>query len=110
MDYTFDTVKDELSTLTRVISEAVPVEEIYLFGSYAYGKPGKDSDLDLYVVLKDDIQMRELEAMEKIWDAIYPVKTKSVDLLALKQKSFLNKQQNPTLERQIVEEGIKVYG
>jgi predicted nucleotidyltransferase len=110
MDYTFETVKDELSTLTRVISEAVPVEEIYLFGSYAYGKPGKDSDLDLYVVLKDDIQMRELDAMEKIWDAIYPVKTKSVDLLALKQQSFLNKKQNPTLERQIAEEGIKLYG
>jgi predicted nucleotidyltransferase len=110
VDYSYETVKDELSILTRVISEAVPVEEIYLFGSYAYGKPGKDSDLDLYVVLKDSIEIRELDAMEKIWDAIYPVKTKSVDLLALKQKSFQNKKQHPTLERQIAEEGIKLYG
>jgi predicted nucleotidyltransferase len=110
MEYTFESIKDELATLTRVISETVPVEEIYLFGSYAYGKPGKDSDLDLYVVLKDDIQMRELDAMEKIWDAIYLVKTKSVDLLALKQKSFQNKKRNPTIERQIAEEGIKLYG
>ncbi len=29
-------------------------EKIILFGSYAYGTPNKDSDLDLYVVTNDD--------------------------------------------------------
>ena len=29
-------------------------EKIILFGSYAYGKPNKDSDIDIYVVTKDD--------------------------------------------------------
>jgi transcriptional regulator with XRE-family HTH domain len=32
----------------------------YLFVSYAYGTPHKDSDLDLYVVLKDGLPMRDL--------------------------------------------------
>ncbi|MDR0610151.1 MAG: nucleotidyltransferase domain-containing protein, partial [Planctomycetaceae bacterium] len=41
-------IKDELDILTRIIVETVPVEQIYLFGSYAYGTPHKDSDLDLY--------------------------------------------------------------
>jgi predicted nucleotidyltransferase len=110
MEYTFDTVKDELSLLTEAITSAVPVEEIYLFGSYAYGRPSKDSDIDLYVVLKDNIGMRELDAMEKIWDAIYPVKKSPVDLLALKSGSFRNKKQYPTLERRIAQEGIRIYG
>lgn len=29
-------------------------EKIILFGSYAYGKPNEDSDIDLYVVTNDD--------------------------------------------------------
>jgi len=30
------------------IIQTVPVEQIWLFGSYAYGTPHKDSDLDSY--------------------------------------------------------------
>jgi len=30
------------------------LEKIILFGSYAYGAPNEDSDLDLYVVTNDD--------------------------------------------------------
>jgi predicted nucleotidyltransferase len=40
-------VQSELDVLTNIIANTVPVEEIYLFGSYAYGTPHKDSDLDL---------------------------------------------------------------
>jgi len=29
-------------------------ERVILFGSYAYGNPTEDSDIDLYVVTKDD--------------------------------------------------------
>ncbi|HBF36391.1 MAG TPA: nucleotidyltransferase domain-containing protein [Firmicutes bacterium] len=29
-------------------------EMVVLFGSYAYGKPNEDSDIDLYIVTKDD--------------------------------------------------------
>jgi predicted nucleotidyltransferase len=44
-------IQAELDKLKELIINAVPVEQIYLFGSYAYGTPHKDSDLDLYVVL-----------------------------------------------------------
>ena len=30
-------------------------EKVVLFGSYAYGEPSKDSDIDLIVVTDDDI-------------------------------------------------------
>ncbi len=48
-----DSIRSELDTLTKIIVDTVPVEQIYLFGSYAYGTPHTDSDLDLYVVLKN---------------------------------------------------------
>jgi predicted nucleotidyltransferase len=36
-----DSSRNELDTLTRIIVDTVPVEQIYLFGSYAYGTPRK---------------------------------------------------------------------
>jgi predicted nucleotidyltransferase len=103
-------IKDELEILTRIIVETVPVEQIYLFGSYAYGTPHKDSDLDLYVVLKDDAPMREVEAMDAIYIASYKKKTMPLDLLILKKNRFLDRKNAPTLERKIAREGIRIYG
>jgi predicted nucleotidyltransferase len=41
-------------------------EKIILFGSYAYGNPDKDSDIDLYVVTKDDILPNSFDEKMKI--------------------------------------------
>jgi predicted nucleotidyltransferase len=103
-------IKAELDKLTKIIVNTVPVEQVYLFGSYAYGTPHKDSDYDLYVVLKDNVPMRELDAMDAMSLAIANAKTKSTDLLALKLNRFLDRKTGPTLERTIVREGIKLYG
>jgi len=48
--------------LKEIIVGAIPVEQICLFGSHAYGTPRKDSDMDFYVALKDEAQMRDLDA------------------------------------------------
>jgi len=36
-------------------------ERVILFGSYAYGNPTEDSDIDLYVVTKDDFVPRNFQ-------------------------------------------------
>ena len=41
-------IKDDLETLKAIILEKVPTDQIWLFGSYAYGTPHKDSDIDIY--------------------------------------------------------------
>ena len=40
---------------SNIVAELKPVgvEHVVLFGSYAYGEPHKDSDIDLYVVTDD---------------------------------------------------------
>ena len=43
--------------LRNAIGEALkPLrpEKVILFGSYAWGQPGEDSDIDLYAVTRDD--------------------------------------------------------
>ena len=103
-------IQVELDKLKEIIIKAIPVEQIYLFGSYAYGNPHKDSDLDLYVILKDDIPMRELDASVEIMRAIGQAKTKPVDIITTKKSQYLRLITGPTMERKIAREGIKIYG
>jgi predicted nucleotidyltransferase len=103
-------VQMELDKLKNLIVDAVPVEQIYLFGSYAYGTPHKDSDLDLYVVLKDDLPMRDLDAGLQIRFAIDRKKSMPVDIIAKNKSSFLSRLDDITLERKVKRDGICVYG
>ncbi|MCL2721486.1 MAG: nucleotidyltransferase domain-containing protein [Treponema sp.] len=103
-------IKQELDEITKAIADSVPVETIYLFGSYAYGTPHKDSDLDLYIVFKDDMPIRELDAIRTIRKAVYPVSKKTIDFLGLKQNRFLDRKIYATLERKIDREGVRLYG
>lgn len=41
-----------IKRLVQVIAQKYRPEKIILFGSYAYGKPDKDSDIDLLIVKK----------------------------------------------------------
>jgi predicted nucleotidyltransferase len=104
------TIRAELDKLTALIIGAVPVERIYLFGSYAYGTPHKDSDLDLYVVLKDGLPMRDLDAGLQIRFAIARKKSMPVDLIARNKSHFESRLGDITLERKVHRDGIRIYG
>jgi predicted nucleotidyltransferase len=104
-------VKQELDALVKIIVETVPVEQIYLFGSYAYGTPHKDSDFDLYVVLKDDAPMRDFEAMDAIGIATFEVRKRAIDFLVHKKVKFLDRAAGfATIEKEVAKEGVKIYG
>jgi len=45
-----DELRDRISEALRPLDP----EKVILFGSYAWGQPTEDSDLDLYVVTQDD--------------------------------------------------------
>ena len=105
-----DEMKQNLDHISQIIADTVPVEAIYLFGPYANGTQNKDSDIDLYVVFKDEMEMRELDAIDSIRMAIHPIKRMPVDILGLKHNRFEDRRLYATLERKIAREGIKLYG
>jgi len=110
MPNNIDDIRQNLDEIAQIIAKTVPVESIYLFGSYAYGTPNKDSDLDIYVVFKDELPMRELDAITVISRAIDHVRKMPMDILGLKQNRFHDRKLYATLERKIVREGVKLYG
>ena len=39
--------------IARLVTKVIAPEKIILFGSYAYGTPGKESDIDILVIVKE---------------------------------------------------------
>jgi len=69
--------------------------KIILFGSYAYGTPNKESDIDLFL-LKDDLEIKDLryyerEARKNIMDLIFKYKI-GFDILSAPTKYIENRE------------------
>ena len=52
-----------LEDITRKIVSAFQPEQVVLFGSYAYGDPGEDSDVDLLVIMDSEATPAERSAL-----------------------------------------------
>jgi len=55
--------------IERIVYELKP-EKIILFGSYAYGSPTPDSDVDLLVIMKT--RAKEIDRYVKVSNLLYP--------------------------------------
>ncbi|MCX7839976.1 MAG: nucleotidyltransferase domain-containing protein [Anaerolineae bacterium] len=66
------------AVVQRIVQQFNP-EKVILFGSYAYGKPNIDSDVDLLVVMESD--ERPARRTARVLGAILDVKTFPMDLL-----------------------------
>ena len=102
-------VKAELDRYISYISKMNGVLRIYLFGSYAYGVPTEDSDIDLLVIARDGIDA--LKVMQDISLGLMNRRI-SLDVLVDNISSFveLSEPDRVTLQREIANNGILVYG
>ncbi len=103
-------IQDELNILKDIIVNTIPVKRIFLFGSHTSGTTHADSDLDIYVVMAENANIREIDAMRLIRKAIRDKKTMPVDVVVSKEKKFNRRQTAPTIERHIAKEGMVLYG
>lgn len=91
---------DEIKSICADVFKGFKVDYCYLFGSYAKGKETEQSDVDLLVSVPLD-GLKYYELVETLRERL----RKKVDLLDVSQ---LNN--NPTLMREILKDGIKIYG
>ena len=102
-------IKPELDLITKAITDKAPAEAIYLFGSWAYGEPKSESDIDVFVVIPDG-STDVVELCGAIRFALYKKVYQSIDLLIGKKSTFAQKSQKPTLESIVAKQGILLYG
>ena len=97
-----------LETIKNTILNHVPAKYIYLFGSYAYGEPKEDSDIDIYVVFPDcDTQL--LDLYTKINLDLGAQKIYLVDLFINKESVFNDKKLKYNLEEIVYQRGKLLY-
>ena len=101
-------MNNEILTIKDRIVNAVPLERLYLFGSYANGTPNEDSDYDFYMVIPNN-SMRPLDAIGEAYLAMRGMKVRPVDILAGTAEIFLRRAEGVTLERKIAREGVILY-
>ena len=92
---------------TRLIEVYNPVK-IYLFGSYAWGYPTEDSDLDLLIVV-DDSQEKKHKRSRPGYEALWGLGI-SKDLMIYTQHEFDQRANDPSsLMYKILKNGKVLY-
>jgi len=102
--------KKQINIFADVISKKFKSEKIYLFGSNAYGKPQKGSDIDICVVMYLG-NKRKLELSREIRSEIYSYINIPIDILLYDINEFNERSLNPTtLEYKISKLGVLLNG
>jgi uncharacterized protein len=104
--------KISISTIQEAVKRLANAYQpltIYLFGSYAWGEPHAESDLDFLIVLNDDIhfnlalQIKGKQALKNL--------DISTDIVLNHKLFFTERAEHPsTLQHKIKKEGRLVYG
>lgn len=79
-------IKQQLDQITKSLINRLDPERIILFGSYAYGKPHKDSDLDLLII--KNTQKRTIDRIDEARQALPDNRLVGVDLLVYTNKEI----------------------
>ena len=99
-------LKSELKKLADKIKEITPATKIYLFGSYAYGTPNEDSDIDLCILTDENRRKLEIlrEIRRNVGDINYPL-----DILVYKTDEFNERVNNKyIMESKIYKDGVEI--
>ena len=99
-------LESELKKLASKIKEITPATKIYLFGSYAYGTPNEDSDIDLCILTNENKRKLEIlrEIRRNVGDINYPL-----DILVYKTDEFNERVNNKyIMESKIYKDGVEL--
>ena len=87
-------------------------DKVILFGSYAYGTPNEDSDIDLFLVKnnldEDGLRDYTLHARKNLRDLIMKYDTGGIDIISATD-SFLKQRDDYFYKVDILEKGKVLY-
>jgi predicted nucleotidyltransferase len=101
-------IEPVIDKIKESILKFVPARCIYLFGSYAYGTPTEESDIDIYIVTPDDVGNFS-ELYTKIAVDLSYKKIFFIDLLLNTESVFEMRKKKYILEKTIYEKGKRIY-
>lgn len=103
-----DAFAEKMNAIKESVLKFVPARSIYLFGSFAYGSPTEESDIDIYVVTPDTIHNFS-EIYAKIIGDLGDKKVFFIDLLFGRETVFNARKENNIFEKTICQKGRLLY-
>ena len=100
--------EQDIENIRNSILKFVPARCIYLFGSYAYGSPTEDSDIDIFVVMPDDTK-DFMDFYVKIMGDLGHKRIFSIDMSFDTESSFHERRLKRKFERTIYQKGRILY-
>ena len=106
MPETLTDLKEGISRVVQQIVEKFHPQKVILFGSYAYGEPTEDSDVDLLVVM--ETEENPLHAAARIAASIeHPF---PLDILVIRSSDLeVSLEQGNVFETEVIKKGITLY-
>jgi len=101
--------QDLLNEVTRRLAAEFPVDQVWLFGSHAWGQPDESSDLDLLVVIPESNEspVRRAQRAHRCLRGLSIAK----DVLVKTRAELERFRHVPaSLEAEILERGRLIYG
>lgn len=99
--------RKQIDAVVRKIAEEFKPDQVILFGSYAYGKPTVDSDVDLLVVMEstEPRARRGVKILYRLLDIPFPI-----DVLVRTPQEIQNRlSMQDYFMREIVQQGHVLY-
>lgn len=91
------------------LSRKFGTKQIILFGSFAYGRPHEDSDIDVCVIA-DFHGKRKIELVREMRRALADLISSPLDILVYNEQEFDERAElSGSLEHKILTQGIKIY-
>ena len=91
----------------RLVAEFNP-EQVILFGSYAWGTPSEDSDIDLFVIISESNE-RPLQRARRASGCLGGIRVPKDILVRTRAEAEKYRQVYASLESQIFEKGRVIY-
>jgi len=99
-------ILDEM--VRRLVAEFHP-EKIILFGSYAWGEPNDDSDIDLYVIVPASDE-RPVQRMQRAHHCLGDLRVSTDILVKTRAEADRYRNVRASLEHKVFGEGRVLYG
>jgi len=100
-------VLPELASIILNSTDKSVIQKIYLFGSYAHGKPTKNSDLDICVIIDNMDYTSDIYV--SIVKSLYRKNIDELDLLLYRERDFYRGENPESIENTIMETGELLY-
>lgn len=100
-------LKRKIRAAAKKIAEKIHPEKIILFGSYAYGKPNSDSDVDFLVIMRS--KLRPVERARRISTIFNPYPFPMDILVRTPQEIRKRISMGDFFIQEIIEKGVVLY-